>query len=271
MPKRLEKLRTLPSELSPETLSPVCPGDSCSAMDHIPDLGPNIIRVPLLDGDGWDNGDFCTYDKPHEHHENQELPGPMEKMVFVQTWLFFGLLTEVFKLGAIQLEQNDFINNDEQGRQIVTRILPLYLVELLSFERSQPSGKSERCETVTKYLGKLKDIAETYWEYGDESRCVAGRDFVREVGGPVLLSISLVSRALDEACTAFYGKDFISGCGVVKNMLGARFLLDTMKSEGWCASQPNQLARMGGRELLYLGYTYKLSVTEGSDHSHYLE
>lgn len=245
-------------------------------MDHIPDIGPHEIRVPFLEGT-WDGGDFSTYAERRQYLKDNELQDtdsdgkkldPLGRMRLLQTWLFFGLIEEVMRVAGIEVDTNDFIKPDEQGPTITTRNLPWYLIKLLEFERVTSSGTAERCHKIMSYLRTVSMWAELHYKYGDENEDVADKEFVRNVGGPVLLSLSQASLALSEACTAIYKDDFIQGTGVVRQLVGARFLRDLMLADGWCPSHITKMLRLGNRELLYSAYTYGLHNPESLDHSH---
>lgn len=245
-------------------------------MDHIPDLGPHAIQVPYLEGT-WDGGDFCTYAERRQYLKDNELQDrdsdgknldSLGRMRLLQTWLFFGLIDAVMRIAGIEVDTNDFIKSDEQGPTITTRKLPWYLVRLLEFEKETPSGTAERCHKIMSYLRTVSMWAELHYKYGDENEDVADKDFVRHVGGPVLLCLSQVSLALSEACTAIYKDDFIQGTGFVRQMVGARFLREVMLADGWCPSYITKMLRLGSRELLYSAYTYGLHSPEPLDHSH---
>ncbi|KAK1962844.1 hypothetical protein LY78DRAFT_660871, partial [Colletotrichum sublineola] len=77
----------------------------------------------------------------------------------------------------------------------------------------------------------------------------------------------MAALALDEACISIYGAEFDSGAGAVKQMVGLRFLINTMRREGWCPSSTTRLFRLGNREFAYLGYTYGRVQIPDSDHS----
>ena len=99
-------------------------------MDHlvIPD-GASHIQVPYKCITHYDGGDLRTY------HERQgwtweEVMGEnnyggraaSEKEAFFQTWLFFGLLVEAFKVCGIHINHGDFI--DRERGVVTTQRLP---------------------------------------------------------------------------------------------------------------------------------------------------
>jgi hypothetical protein len=74
-------------------------------MDHllIPDGAEHIITVPYKCAEPYDNGDFLTYPNWPTHYIRGEngYGGREPKAIesFLQMWLYFGCLVQVFKLG----------------------------------------------------------------------------------------------------------------------------------------------------------------------------
>ena len=75
-------------------------------MDHLPDFGAaERIRVPYLGAPMYDGGDFNTYPQrvgwDQDKLWNNDLQGRsmQDAIAFLQTWIYFGLLYQVFGAG----------------------------------------------------------------------------------------------------------------------------------------------------------------------------
>lgn len=235
-------------------------------MDHIPDTGPNGIRVPYL-AEASREGRLLDFTDRQRYLDLQLSSNPTERLGLLQRWLFFDFFTRVFSLINVDFVESDFIATDELGSRITTVNLPNYLLKLLQFERTQPSGQIDRCKNIISYLRVLTEVAESNGQYGDASRDAADKSFVIDIGGPVLLQITMASLAFGEACIAIYKDEYDPAAGAVKNMVGARFLIDKMVADGWCPRLVSRLMRMGNREFLYIGHTYGSVNPNNSDHS----
>ncbi|THH28466.1 hypothetical protein EUX98_g5713 [Antrodiella citrinella] len=95
--------------------------------------GAAHIPVPYRSTEPYDCGDFMTYPLRKGWTESQ-LEGaddyggrsPAEIDVFFQNCLFFGFLTEVFKIGGFELNQDDFV--DHEHGVVTTQSLPALFV-----------------------------------------------------------------------------------------------------------------------------------------------
>ncbi|KAJ9603796.1 hypothetical protein H2200_011982 [Cladophialophora chaetospira] len=235
-------------------------------MDHIPHCGPHTIRVPYLGGEDWDGGDFLGYLERRRFYHNISHSGWRgEKILQVmQTWLFFGIFTEVMRLAEIDFRQEAFIKQDDQGRYITTKALTTYSHALARYEEGQePSGKARRLAIIASYLEKA------YQQVNFISTVLShttDKTFAQSTGGPVMLSIGLTSYWLAKSCAAIYrdvGGAELRGY----THASASFLEAKMLTEGWCPSVTERLESLGNKELQYVGYTYGSPDGERLDHS----
>jgi hypothetical protein len=102
-------------------------------MEHYPAPdGTELIDIPYLATQKYDGGEFNTYPKRRgwsddelNGHQNFGNRSPREIEEFFQTWLFFGLVIEVFGIVGIKLRTSDFIRKGKSDQQyITTEILP---------------------------------------------------------------------------------------------------------------------------------------------------
>ncbi|GJJ11131.1 hypothetical protein Clacol_005362 [Clathrus columnatus] len=90
-------------------------------MDHfiLPPGTTHYITVPYKCTEPYDNGDFYTYPERKgwtaDDVEGKDEYGhrrPEDIEIFLQSWLFFGVLVEVFKIVNIKVDTDDFIDHD---------------------------------------------------------------------------------------------------------------------------------------------------------------
>lgn len=235
-------------------------------MDHIPHCGPHTIRVPYLGDEVWDGGDFFGYPE-RRGFRARTWPGGKILQV-MQTWLFFGLFTEVMRLAEIKFDREEFIEQDGQGKYITTKALPTYSHALARYEENrEPSSKSHRLATISSYLEKANEVVTFIAAVLPHAFDKAS---FQSTAGPVMLSVGLAGSWLATSCSAIY-RD-VGGPGRRLNLPkfthgSGSFLEDKMLAEGWCPSLTDRLSTLGDRELQYVGYTHGSPDGERRDHS----
>ncbi|KIJ24594.1 hypothetical protein M422DRAFT_56349 [Sphaerobolus stellatus SS14] len=118
-------------------------------MDHLllPTGTKPYITVPYKCTERYDGDDFLTY--PERKGWDKDIANndfgrrsSTELDAFFQTWLFFGCLTEVLKVGKVEVYVNDFI--DRETNTITTKKLPQLFVRWKQ-QWPDPKGVSPRC------------------------------------------------------------------------------------------------------------------------------
>lgn len=237
-------------------------------MDHIPLQGPNVIRVPYLEGEAWDHGAFDSYGKRRGLSQGFDaMRRPEEELQILQAWFFFGLIELIMGLAGIVCNADDFVDSDERGLRINTRELPTLLANFMDYERGQQTGRSERCQHIFSLLQIVVKVTHTFYFLGNEEAGVVDKDFVHDTGGPVFLGICMANLALNEICMQLYKEEFDSDACRIRSGIGLTFLKSKMLAEGWCLGLIRRLGHLGDREFLYLGYTHGPWHFLGSDHS----
>lgn len=243
-------------------------------MDHIPHCGPHTIRVPYLGNETWDGGNFLGYPQRRGFDYNHtpspgarsRVQGRDDVVQCIQTWLFFGLLTETMRLANISLNCEQFIEEDHHGNFVTTKALPGYLQALAQFEaRQEASGKSRRLATISSFLNAAYECVTIL-----SSLMVDKEDklFAQSIGGPVMLSVELAGYALAHSCRAIY-RDVGGSDADLRTYVhaSASFLTAKMLDAGWCPSLTERLSSIGNKELQYVGYTHGPPDPEPQDHS----
>ncbi|KAJ9604147.1 hypothetical protein H2200_011670 [Cladophialophora chaetospira] len=106
-------------------------------MEHLPRVAdPALppIKVPYLDKREWGDNTYASYPRLRGWDKERLLGGdfsqhgPRKTEEFLQTWLYFGMLKEVF---AVKIDSRHFVRSNRLGeRFITTKHLPIYTSEL---------------------------------------------------------------------------------------------------------------------------------------------
>jgi hypothetical protein len=173
--------------------------------------------------------------------EGKEVEGrePWDIERFFQTWLFFGLIIEVFALNGIEVKTSEFldpidrktVHKPQTARRITTKKLP----DLIKQWRQK--RQSTRDETVFDRAIKLLDHVGKIVDY----HCVGGKDHrsIRQYG-KILWSVSdetttaiiAVAFTLRKAAYSIYNKPDNEGRWPVTNSM----LLYQRIQRKWCKS-----------------------------------
>jgi hypothetical protein len=105
-------------------------------MDHIPLVhGYRDVEVPFVcEAYPYDGYEFARFPERKGFSSEEEIKRgnfgvatPGETVAFLQAWLFFGVLSEVFDSSGIKVDVGDFVRGNDVGEQIVTisRLLAL--------------------------------------------------------------------------------------------------------------------------------------------------
>lgn len=148
-------------------------------MDHFPsisDPAEGHYQIPYLgDINALDGGDFATFPERRGLRlegrgskladlcrSDGSKPSPSEKIGFLQTWLFFGLLRGVFMIINIPLNLHEFIKWGNPSSFITTSALPKYIKSWQEKEQSQsiPTQSQHLLETLT-LLHKAGGVADS--------------------------------------------------------------------------------------------------------------
>lgn len=237
-------------------------------MDHIPHCGPHTVRVPYLGEEIWDGRDFLEYPERCNFHNNVSHGAWRGEQILqvMQTWLFFGLFTEVFRLAEIDFRHEQYIEQDGQGRYVTTKALPAYAEALARYEKDQdPTKTSHRLAAIASYLEKASQYVNFISTVLPHT---TDKALAQSTGGPVMLSIGLTGSWLAQTCEAIYRDVGGSAMHLQRyTHASASFLEEKMLTEGWCPSLIGRLEALGNKELQYVGYTHGSPDREPQDHS----
>lgn len=178
---------------------------------------------------------------------------PHEALSFLQSWLFFGLLTEVFRVGQVEFNIDDFVTEDGY---VTTKCLPDLLRVWMYNERNMlEEGRNERSREVHGMLSEVSFLTMGITlEHGHKKP--GKEDFFApfsindvKTAEVVLLSITILGEALMKAKRIMLTEDPWRGL----SWPTIEILKERLREAGWC---PNEIKRMRGHDeagLLYLG------------------
>lgn len=115
-----------------------------------------LVHVPFVCASFTFNATPLTFEEfesiPHKYKYNicdlgQVVSGQQtlnQHMSFLQSWLFFGLLVQIFGPIGVTLSRNEFIRTQDDGKLLITtEALPKYLWFWLAVRHHQPRHETE--------------------------------------------------------------------------------------------------------------------------------
>ena len=203
-------------------------------MEHLHDGSSEpSIQVPYLCNQMYDGGDFDSYplragfDVPTIASSNFESKTREACIGFLQSWLYFGLLSDFF--GALaEFRLSDFINHADNGsRTVTTRKLPYIIRKWNALEQAKAAEDRVRAFQRTKYrLLSLHNLAVFFCE-----GVPSGDGKIRTIQllpAEVSLSIQILADTLQHAGHEIYKGRYNIEWGF------SSFLTDQLRRAGWC-------------------------------------
>lgn len=134
-------------------------------MDHLPfpsDAEPFLVPYVATE---WDQGDFATY--PERCGMKDDLKScdftsktPEEYQSFFQTWLYVGLLSEVFKSVGMFLNLTPFLSDSDTGQYLYSDALHVYFDEWKYITESsyrEQESKNRIWKPIRKKLSAVRE------------------------------------------------------------------------------------------------------------------
>jgi hypothetical protein len=219
-------------------------------MDHLlVPPGGIPIRVPYKCREEYDRQDFLGYPQrkgwTEEHLRGAENFGgrsAAEVESFFQSWLYFGTLISVFKLGHIKVKEPDFITAGEHGTFLTTNRLPSRILAWKA--KCQNREDSGPAWTKTKKIfGELSTYIDRYCGIeGREHVGIARAATTPAIAWPVSEEISLAIIALGYILRKVAIEIYRPGGEEQDNRWGASNLLKKRLIEnGWCRMDVRRL------------------------------
>jgi hypothetical protein len=254
-------------------------------MEHLPPVTNPLVtqaQIPYL-------GRICRYDGggfedfPHRqgwkvsgsdtYHDslvraNGREPTVREETAFLQAWLFFGLLVEVFKCVGIAANQDDFISHSKTPDAVSTVKLPIYLEKWLAYEENQTiECQREHLEHVLELLHTVGDMVDSLLSfprlrYQNDEECMEKlivAESIAILGDSLMNATKLIWQNLQEDLMRlehFRVRKTLRFCEP------ATLSLKRLEHNGWCKSSRMMLHRLVDTTgLYYAGRLKKESAT----------
>lgn len=248
-------------------------------MDHLPSMRPLVrppLQVPYLsehklkfDGGFDDFPSRCSL-KTQELQQGNLRGCTIDSVIpFLQEWLFFGLLQEIFEHAGVAFWREDFIRENDSGQLLVsTEHLPKYIWYWAAntvWARDTLSGPKSGREQKRR-VARVLELGNACINGVIRSQSVGGGEGVGSDADKVLLSIAVLGETLDVARDTVFFSGREEFYGVLTWELpdvGKRLLLEA----GWCTGEIGALCR----DFPDVSSRYYLSTwdrsTLGKDHS----
>ncbi|KAG0561114.1 hypothetical protein KC19_9G038400 [Ceratodon purpureus] len=251
-------------------------------MDHfpLPRFASAQLKVPCISRGDYDNGPFSSFPSRQNWEitlykssleegvsHAGETPSVQETEAFLQTWLYFGTLFEIFGKNVNLLE---FIANDEGGNRFLstvklTKVMNDWLGQ--SFNATDP--KDVQHEALLSLCIRVRShLEELYTTLG-------GLISVPELADSrTVTSTAALGESLEKFVAVIYHKTLgIRDVGIMVDILWgthfSRWITNHMKSLGWCPSSITRVSKQHGPSIAQLHYYCHLPVPQGAkDHSH---
>jgi hypothetical protein len=170
-----------------------------------------------------------------------------EAASFLQAWLFFGALIEIFGLFGIHVRPQDFVRSDGEDSRITFIFIDTYLDSWLRVMHAQPdhSGFKEAMEILS-----VLDKYTTQWDMLDRyealdpisqlSEILRGTHAILRLPKPMAALRDKLSSWFGDAPTTEFPPDVVDG---KRGQDGEWFIIDyrKMRSTGWCPKEINKL------------------------------
>jgi hypothetical protein len=233
-------------------------------MDHclLPRCASAPLRVRCFSTGDYDGGPFTSFPARHNWEvslynstleetfsRGGEAPSVEEAEAFLQTWLYFGTLHEVF---GEYVTMSDFIAVDESGNKFLcTGTLRSTMNGLLA----RSADRESLCRRVYSHLDELITKLTAFID-------LPGIEDSGTIHAVTLLGEALHEFAVLEALGRFPGTKHINWTFFTKWITGH------MKSSGWCPSMVMRLVDAEDASVSELYYCSQLPAPQGDrDHS----
>ena len=237
-------------------------------MDHLPSFGASdAISVPYRCTEPYDGLSFDKYPERKGYDKEKLLRGelddysPSHVASFLQTWMYFGLLSAVLDVPGANYKPEDFFKDDHLGRRIVTtRRLRDYVIAW--FLRENDTGEEERNRRFSNMQGcfmELKPFVSRYCS-ADASQYHKAPSYW-PLTPEISLSIMILADSLMKAGWLITRKAFNHDWGVSSLLVGR------MKDLGWCANTISILKTAQQVHMLYYASTLGRPLMASKNHS----
>ena len=210
-------------------------------MEHLPSAGySEPIVVPYVCHEMYDGGSYAGYPGRQGFDKTRLLLGefgdktPKEMASFHQSWLYFGLLHEVFAVLGDAYDPWDFVRTTADGRKVVTtERLGAYVARWERYEEEvTPEAKQARYEALRTCFDEVDASTRRYCHHKSElhHQPTSIEPQYWPIGPKIALSILVLAETLTFAAMDILHERFRLFYG------DSSLLIDSMQKNGWCPS-----------------------------------
>ena len=228
-------------------------------MDHLPipaEPAYPPLEVPFL-GCGYYGGLFLTYPDREgitraDIYRRSLTSKPREQVsAFLQSWLFFGLVTEVLQR---EISTEDFVCTNDKGKKILTTArLPELTLEWIQYVRRLSDDKQGALKTTQSYLAEARSVLLYIPVYSPEL-----------LDHEVSISLAAVGEYLTAATSAAYQTPSVNVPKWIPGLTSDDLFSLRMRAQGWCPSEIGILRSKTSVEVLH--YASHLDRPGTKDH-----
>jgi hypothetical protein len=251
-------------------------------MDHLPHLDVaayNTLTIPLLCGPSpYANPlPFSAY--PHhmgwiihaDHYAIPSLDHPLlsqrpvsgttyapsttsDMLGFLQSWLFFGVANEVFKIMGVSIDSSDFIATDSTGQSIVITGRLRNYIDIWSQLPRDAEASVEHCYCLNAVLDifyVVEKFSDMLFNFVLTQPHISDRE--RDVAPLVALGVGILTETLRHAFNVIEYRHL--GTLLPHSILldcSKRMIARQMENLGWCPNQITNLANLTDATGFYL-------------------
>ena len=202
--------------------------------------GSGLTRFPLRAGFFFEKG-IGKYSRKNfvlNTEKEKIVKTSAEKIAFIQSWLFFGVLTDVFVTLGISFNISDFVSQRNDCKVLSLRPLERYVSTWEALEQDSDSATRDQRQASLDELLELADILAT-----ENLRRHNRYEAIWSLSSQCALSIQLLHEALRHAWGVIYMSTeklvTTSGAGLLSDLPESR-----MRAAGWC---PSEIAMLQNR------------------------
>ncbi|EPS37778.1 hypothetical protein H072_8462 [Dactylellina haptotyla CBS 200.50] len=239
---------------------------------------PHKTEVPCLCTYDYDGGDFATYPERKGFDKYQLLVGnfgehPKDKTVaFLQSWLFFGLFSDVRKQ---KLSISEVTTTNPDGQLIIdsNKIPPLiekWIHSISARHTDRPEAILSEAQAVIEYL--CPPLVAWQTKYGAKGK--TPREIAETITSPVppaiACSIALLAVGLETALTQqFPMQPYVRFSRPASDVYGIPSLvIQRFLAAGWCISDVARLSRTYSTPTLYFASSFRRELPSPDFHEH---
>lgn len=219
-----------------------------------------IFTVPNDDYEGGPNISRRSFSKHQFLGGRDEVPSLSDAAPFLQAWLWFGLLDNIFDIVGVELEPLHFVVDDESlGQRLSTHALHRYFWYWATSEATaSDSDREHHADLIKAYIDEAFSVLNAYIVEQAVPRSSATSEsqniskqikILDDDSSNVLLGIALLAEALDTARMTVYRRYHE---GWSKLCPETRSIRTSLLEAGWCSREIERIMNHFGSACVTL-------------------